>query len=393
MDQWSDMLAVIEANRDVAERTARLAPAVLEATGRAGLWRLCAPKEVGGLELSVPEQLALCERVGRADPTVAWHLANTGATGLAAAWMPEESRAEVFAAGDRPCGGGLAPSGATLRPSGDGYVLDGAWPFMTGAADMGWCMVVARLQVDGAPPDGTPAIRRVVIPADAVEVEHTWDRASGMRGTGSHAVRVRELFVPAGRVVDPTQPPLIDRTLFRWPSSSALWACAAALCVGALRSGLHGAASMVANKHSNFDGHAHFDEARVLQTICDATAAVDQLSITQQHLAQLLWEHYERSATPPGELRAAGGRCCSQRSTSPAATSAASTAWRPAAPMPPTTTSTAPCATSTPSRPRSSRSRPCGATPAECCSATDRRCRCSDRSERCAALRSALRGR
>ena len=117
MNKWDDLCATIGGHREQAEDTARLAPEVLKAAGDVGLWRLCAPLDVNGLEMPIPEQLAIYEKIGAADPTVGWHGLNTSATGLAAAWLPEPDRRDVFMVGDRPCGLGFSPSAATVTPA------------------------------------------------------------------------------------------------------------------------------------------------------------------------------------------------------------------------------------------------------------------------------------
>ena len=303
VDGLDTLCEIIERHREEAEDLARLAPEVREAAGRAGLWVLAAPKEVGGLELPVPDQLAVFERVGAADPTVGWHALNTAATGLAAAWLPEADRREVFEQPDRPCGLSYVATAATLTAAEGGtFLLDGSWPFMTGCADARWCTVIARLE--GLHEEGAVPTRRVVVRAADLEVDLTWDAASGMRGTGSHAIRACHVVVPASRVVDPAVPPLLDRTLFRWPSSSAIWGGAAALSVGVLRSAVAGAIELSARKVSRVDGHAHAGEPRVQQALTDATAAADALSFGLGHLARQMWTCYERGDRPPAELRA-----------------------------------------------------------------------------------------
>ena len=188
MDGLDEVCDVVARNRDRADATARLTPEALEAGNHAGLWTLVAPRESGGHELSLPELLAVVERVGAADPTVAWHAVNSGSTGMAAAWLPEDERRAVF--GERaPFGFAGSATGARAKPVEGGYWLEGSWPFMTGAADARWSTVVAMVvDGDGERPPGRPDIRRFVVPMTDLEIHDTWGAASSMRGTGSQAV-------------------------------------------------------------------------------------------------------------------------------------------------------------------------------------------------------------
>lgn len=52
-----------------------MAPEVLAAAGDAGMFRLVAPREVGGWELSVPELFAVMSELAYGDASVAWHAA------------------------------------------------------------------------------------------------------------------------------------------------------------------------------------------------------------------------------------------------------------------------------------------------------------------------------
>lgn len=297
---WGELCDIIARNRDFADRMAALAPEVLDAGDRAGLWVLCAPKEHGGLELPVAEQLALYELLGQADPTVAWHALNSGALGLGSAWLPPEVRDEAFAAPTRPAGLTFSPTGATLRRDGSEYVIDGAWPFMTGVANARWCVLAAEL----VGPSGVEGVRRVMVAVDALDRQDNWQGATAMRGTGSHAVRVRDLRVDADRIINPALPPLIDRTLYRWPVSMVSFGAAAALCLGIVRAAIAGAGLLVEGKTSSIDRHAYGEEPRVLDGVGDAYAMVDSRSQGLQAFAAQLDAHFEIGARPPVEMRA-----------------------------------------------------------------------------------------
>jgi hypothetical protein len=60
------------AHRDEAERLGHLHPKVVAAAGAAGMFRLTAPRRVGGLQLPLPAQHAVWEELARTDSTVAW---------------------------------------------------------------------------------------------------------------------------------------------------------------------------------------------------------------------------------------------------------------------------------------------------------------------------------
>ena len=201
IDGLDELCQVIDRNRQVAEDAARLAPEVRAAAGRTRLWLLAAPKEVGGLELSLPDLATVFATVAEADPTVAWHAVNSLGLGMVAAALGDDECCAIFANSDRPfCYSGAATQ-ASARSEGDGYRLRGAWPFLTGAADAGWALVSAA--VDASEGDGSPEVRRFAIPLSALEVGHNWAVSSAMRGTGSHAAATPRRGVRPGWVQHP----------------------------------------------------------------------------------------------------------------------------------------------------------------------------------------------
>ena len=296
---------VIVRNREIAEDTARLAPEVRQAAGAAGLWVLAAPKEVGGLELALPDLVTVFERLGEADATVAWHASNSSLTGHASARLPADERAAVYAELDAPYGFAAAVTGTmTATRDGDGYRIEGTWPFMTGAADARWATASVAITPPGAPSGAPPEVRRIVVPMASLEVHETWAAASGMRGTGSHAVSAHDVYVPASRSVPLTAEPLIDRPLFRVQPHALGILTGVGIATGTLRSAIAGVVDLVAHKVSRMDGHAHSDDPRVQQTVGDATAAAVFLSAGLARLSEEYWSAIVDGGFPSVETRA-----------------------------------------------------------------------------------------
>ena len=132
------------------EERARLMPEVVTAVGEAGLFRLYAPREVGGLEVSPSVALAVEEAVSEAAPAVGWYIINSMPICHAAAYLAERERAELFAEPGRHFGFGGIPVGQAI-PSDGGYRVSGQWPVVTGCEDTTWC-ALAGVVMDGETP-------------------------------------------------------------------------------------------------------------------------------------------------------------------------------------------------------------------------------------------------
>ena len=82
-----ELQPIIRKYLDTGEQEARLANEVFAAVGQAGLFRLFAPHEVGGLEAPPTVALAAIEAVSAADPAVGWCIGNSQPACLAAGWL------------------------------------------------------------------------------------------------------------------------------------------------------------------------------------------------------------------------------------------------------------------------------------------------------------------
>jgi alkylation response protein AidB-like acyl-CoA dehydrogenase len=277
-----------------------MTPGVRVAAGEAELFTLAAPREVGGRELDLVELVSTFERLGYADPAFSWSAMNSIATGLVAAKVSEQAREPVFAQLDAPYGFGAALTYSKAQQVEGGFQIEGDWRFMTGSLDARWCTVWTL-----DPRSERPNVLWVVLPMDQLEVTETWLDASNMRGTGSNAVRTPGLFVPAERVVEMKQPPLIDRPLYRVDPMIMIFAPSVALVIGALRCAIDGLVELAGPKLTNMPGRPrHADSWRVQQGVCDATAAAECMSAGLGNLMAEVWSCAEAGTPPPPQLRA-----------------------------------------------------------------------------------------
>ena len=135
--------------RDLAEQTERgrrLADDLVARLGDSGLLRAGAPAEVGGLELAPGLALRCAEEVARGDASAGWCVSIAITSSLLAAYLPDESRAELFGDGQGVAAGVWAPRGKA-RPVDGGVAVSGRWAFCSGIAHSD--MLFARLHGRG----------------------------------------------------------------------------------------------------------------------------------------------------------------------------------------------------------------------------------------------------
>jgi alkylation response protein AidB-like acyl-CoA dehydrogenase len=192
----------------------------------AGLFSIYTPRQFGGLELPLPEALRVVEEVSRLDGSTGWTVALGFANDVLTSALPDDSAARVLRNGSALIAG--AP-GFMVRaePVEGGYCLTGQWSFGSGAPNATWISVAAPIfdgdaqRMGAAGPEMVMAFLR---PGD-VEIVDTW-HVTGLRGTGSHDLRVQRTFVPAhltGAFAMPAGPrPLRESTIARIPFVTAL---------------------------------------------------------------------------------------------------------------------------------------------------------------------------
>ncbi len=111
--------------------------------------------------------------------------------------------------------------------------MSGRWAFASGCRHCDW--ILGGALVDGG--DAQPAMRLMLARADETIVHDTW-HVMGMRGTGSHDVEWRDVFVPDALAVDVSGPPVQTGPLFAFPMFGLLAIAIAGVGLGLGRAAL-----------------------------------------------------------------------------------------------------------------------------------------------------------
>ncbi|MGP3925159.1 acyl-CoA dehydrogenase family protein [Streptomyces sp. 8N616] len=187
---------VLQGNASLAEERRWIAEENIELLEKAGVFRIAVPQRFGGLDLPVAQQAKILTEIARSCGSTSW----TSMVWISTAWIaslyPDKAQEEVFSEGSVRISGGFTPSG-TLVPTEGGYILNGTWRFNTGVRGAQWNVCAAILER----PDGTHEELFPMVPIEDVEVGDDWD-VFGAAGTGSATSTVKDVFVPAHRVVD-----------------------------------------------------------------------------------------------------------------------------------------------------------------------------------------------
>lgn len=241
------------------ERERRLPAPIVEALVDTGVFRLCVPAELGGLEADVATLVGAIEAVAIADGAAGW-CAMIGATsGVVSAYLPADAAQEIYGRNPRAITGGVFAPRGTAVPVDGGYTVDGRWSFASGCQHCDWLMGGCIVRGDPAVPP-----RMMIVPAREVQILDTWDTA-GLRGTGSHDIVMTNRFVPASYSVSLVgDPARAGGPLYRFPVFGLLALGIAGVALGVARAAIDELVALAAEKRPS-DGRRTLAERGVIQ--------------------------------------------------------------------------------------------------------------------------------
>jgi 3-hydroxy-9,10-secoandrosta-1,3,5(10)-triene-9,17-dione monooxygenase len=180
------------------EQLRRVPPETVEDLIGSGLIRIGNPRRYGGhgLDLDVAHEVAW--ELGRGCGSTAWCYSLWAVHNWWLGHFPERAQDEFFATGpDTVFSSGLNPANGKAEPAAGGFRVTGRWSFSSGCDAASWAMVAT-------PGAGPGTLMWLLLPRSDFEIVDTWF-ASGMRGSGSKDVVVKDVFVPAHRAIDPNR--------------------------------------------------------------------------------------------------------------------------------------------------------------------------------------------
>ena len=207
-----------------------------------GLYRYALPAELGGEDLRAREQIEVIEAVSAIDGSIGWCVQiSSEINALVIRKMKAELACEIFddwyalvCSGHGPANG--PNPGRKAKRDGDGWRINYQGGFASGCENATWNFLMGNMCTDED--TGKIADASFMIPVGEFEIIDTWD-TSGMRGSGSHDVRLEDCFVPAehllpGRSLAPSE--LWDNPTYRNPTHAIYNKAAVALgvCRGAI---------------------------------------------------------------------------------------------------------------------------------------------------------------
>ncbi|MGW5715200.1 hydroxylase [Amycolatopsis sp. NPDC003865] len=168
----------------------------------AGVMRLLQPRKFGGYAAHPRDFAEAVMAVARHDGAAGWVCGVVGVHPWEVAQMDPRLGQEIWGTNpDTWIASPYMPNGIA-EPAEGGYVLNGRWPFSSGADHCEWDFLGAMVGDGKGKPVMPPSVRHVILPrSDYRILDDTWD-VVGLAGTGSKDVVVEGAFVPGYRTLD-----------------------------------------------------------------------------------------------------------------------------------------------------------------------------------------------
>ena len=276
------------------EAKRRLPSELIETLKLAGAFRLFVPQSAGGLDLDLPTALEAITTLARFDSSVGWNVMNASGCSLIAALLPRETYEQVYSKGpDTIIAGSNQPAGKAVSVAG-GWRVSGRWPFVSGCRHADWMFGLCTLSRNGEPlvgGDGKPLVQGCFLPAQTWTIEDTW-HVAGLKGTGSHHISIKDVFVPAACFFDfakgsPSQPGPLYRAI-----RQVLPALHGASSVGIAEGALDGLLAMAGSGHRQTNAALPLQASETFQYELGRVAAdVRAARAFLEAQAKSLWEH------------------------------------------------------------------------------------------------------
>ena len=283
------------------ERERRLPEELVARLRASGLMVAGAPREVGGLELAPGLALRCAEEIARGDASAGWCVSIAATSSLLAAYLPPESRAELFDDPQKIYAGVWAPRGKG-QPVDGGLVVSGRWPYCSGIVHSSVFFAGCIVDGGGDPEGAQPMPSVIAMPQGDLEIVDTW-HTLGLRGTGSHDTVAHELFVPAARVFSLFDGPRIDSPLYRFPVFGYFALSIGAAALGNARGAIDDFAALAAHKVGQGSTRTLAERSATQAAVAEAEASLRAARALYHGAIEAAWEAAQEDEPVSVELR------------------------------------------------------------------------------------------
>ena len=290
---------LIAAHADQAERERHLPAAVAEAFAREGLYRVGAPVEFHGAEADPMTQIRVIEAVSRVDGSAGWNL------------MIGIETFGIISVGFHKCPSLIADPMTVMASSTaavgkaeripEGWLVNGRWQFASGVHNAHIFGATVRLYEDGEQID--PINRYAIVPSEQIEILDTW-HVAGLRGSGSHDVRLTDVVVPEEHIISAMGGTRSGSPLLHIPLGTRLAYNKVAVALGVARAGIDTFVEVATEKHPRFSDRKIRERPFVQRALANAEARLRGVRASVFDIVETVWDRVVAGEEVPMRERA-----------------------------------------------------------------------------------------
>jgi alkylation response protein AidB-like acyl-CoA dehydrogenase len=309
MDTAANAQAIVEELKKTeaeSEATRVLSPRAVELLHKAGLTRIVSPAAYGGFQLPVRTLVEAERVVAHGSTSASWVLMVCAAHTFIAGRMPRRGQDEYFGSDAGMLIPGVPSLRGTCQRASGGYILNGRWPYASGADHGDWVLVGCRGIANQA---GEPCASLIVVmPKKDCVIDDTWFTL-GMRGTGSKDVVLENVFIPEHYAVPMIEAQLgtvpgVDIPLYRLPIRPALATMLLGTIVGMAERGLQIFIDHARTRRDVYTGTMKRDSPGVQRRAAEASVQITCAWALAQQNCDLLEQAMRREPPMPAAQRA-----------------------------------------------------------------------------------------
>ncbi len=281
-----ELQPLVREHADISEADRRLAAPVAAAFAGSGLYRIAAPADWFGGEADPRTQIETIEAIACADGSAAWNLMIGIETfGLIAPAFV--GCRDLIADPMTVMCSSTAAVGRADKVSG-GYRVSGQWQFVSGCHNAQLFGATVRVWENGEMIRDQPNFYAIVTLPE-FEILDTW-HTGGLCGSGSHDVRVDDVFVPEERLLVTLGATRHESPLLNFPLGARLAYNKVAVALGLARAGVDAFVDLAAGKMPRFSSRSLNARPHAHRAVAEAEVLLRSSRALVMDLVEAMWE-------------------------------------------------------------------------------------------------------
>ncbi len=193
-----DLAPMLRDHAESAEKDRRISDEVFAELRARGFFRTLQPRRFGGFEFEPATAARVILELSAGCASTGWVAACAISHQWIAAQFPIECQEEIWAdRADQLTVSSFAPTGDCVRVDG-GFRLTGTWGYASGCDHADFALLGAIMPPENEAGKSAPGF--IIVPISDCQRIDDWD-TMGLAATGSHAVKLEDIFVPVHRSI------------------------------------------------------------------------------------------------------------------------------------------------------------------------------------------------